>query len=53
MIGGLEFQRQHGPVVHTWGVNPFNAHGMASYKQELMTVREILFSEVILSSKMG
>lgn len=43
MIGGLEFPRQLGPVVHTWGVDPFNAQGMVSYKRELRTAPEHVF----------
>lgn len=51
MIGGVEFQRQHEPVVHTCSVNSFNAQGMVSYKQGLRTVLHIMLSEMIFTSK--
>ena len=51
MIGGLEFQLQHEPVVHTWGVDPSNAQGMNLYNRELMAGRQTIFSEVVFSSK--
>ena len=51
MIGGLEFQLKHESLVHIWDVDPSNAEGMILYEWKLMGWRQIIFPEVIFSSR--